>query len=114
MLPYNKKLVKNAQTLRKNMTAEEKELWYNFLKKLPFPVKRQKNIGNFIVDFYIPKFKLVIELDGSQHNEKENRYEDEKRDEYMRSNGLKVLRFPNQMITEHFNDACRKIQDQLI
>ena len=51
---YNKKLVTNAQELRKNMTPEEKHLWYDFLKKLPVTVNRQKNIGNYIVDFYIP------------------------------------------------------------
>ena len=53
MIPYNKKLISNARALRKNMTPEEKHLWYDFLKKLPCTVNRQKNIGNFIVDFYI-------------------------------------------------------------
>ena len=67
MIPYNKKLVPNAQELRKNMTPEEKHLWYDFLKRLPFTVKRQHNIDNYIVDFYIPKKKIVIELDGVQH-----------------------------------------------
>ena len=57
MLPYNKKLIGNAQALRKNMTPQEKDLWYNYLKKLPFPVKRQKSIDNYIVDFYIPSAK---------------------------------------------------------
>ena len=63
---YNRKLVANAQKLRKNMTPEEKHLWYDFLKKLPVTVNRQKNIGNYIVDFYIPSARLVIELDGIQ------------------------------------------------
>lgn len=67
MYPYNKKLVANAQTLRKNLTLEERHLWYDFLKKLPMPVKRQKNIENYIVDFYIPQVKTVIEIDGIQH-----------------------------------------------
>ena len=67
MYPYNKKLVANAQTLRKNMTSEERHLWYDFLKKLPMPIKRQKNIENYIVDFYIPQVKTVIEIDGIQH-----------------------------------------------
>lgn len=64
MLPYNKKLFGNARELRSNMTPEEKHLWYDFLKKLPVPVKRQYNIKNYIVDFYIPRFKTVIEVDG--------------------------------------------------
>ena len=52
MIPYNKKLVNNARMLRKRMTKEEKRIWYDFLKKLPFTVKRQHNIENYIVDFY--------------------------------------------------------------
>lgn len=67
MIPYNKNLVKNAQELRKNMTPEEKHLWYDFLKKLPFNVRRQHNIENYIVDFYIAEKKAVIEVDGIQH-----------------------------------------------
>ena len=59
----------NARTLRKEMTRQERHLWYDFLKNLPQTVHRQKMIGNFIVDFYIPSCKLVIELDGAQHTE---------------------------------------------
>ena len=55
------------------MTAEERHLWYDFLKKLPIPVKRQKNIENYILDFYIPSAKLAIEIDGRQHKLAENR-----------------------------------------
>ena len=77
-IAHNKKLVKNAQTLRKNMTDEEKRLWYDFLKKLPFTVNRQKNIGNYIVDFYINSNNVVIELDGSQHFEEEHEKNDKK------------------------------------
>ena len=62
-------LRKNARTLRKEMTPQERHLWYDFLKNLPQTVHRQKMIGNFIVDFYIPSCKLVIELDGAQHTE---------------------------------------------
>ena len=73
MIPYNKKLVSNAQTLRKNMTPEEKHLWYDFLKRLPFNVRRQHNIENHIVDFYIAEKKIVIEIDGIQHTSEENK-----------------------------------------
>ena len=62
-------LRKNARTLRKEMTRQERHLWYDFLKNLPQTVHRQKMIGNFIVDFYIPSCKLVIELDGAKHTE---------------------------------------------
>ena len=67
MIPYNKKLVENARTLRKNMTPEEKKIWYKFLTRLPFNVRRQHNICDYVVDFYIAEKKTVIELDGAQH-----------------------------------------------
>ena len=81
MIPYNKKLVENAKELRKNMTPEEKKLWYGLLKRLPMTVKRQHNIENYIVDFYIASKKIVIEIDGIQHLTPEHKESDEKRDE---------------------------------
>ncbi|MBR5490966.1 MAG: DUF559 domain-containing protein, partial [Oscillospiraceae bacterium] len=60
-------LKENSQLLRKNMTKEERHLWYDFLKSFPLQFKRQKPIGPYIVDFYCPKARLVVELDGSQH-----------------------------------------------
>ena len=105
-LRYNKNLVKNAQTLRKNMTNEEKKLWYNFLKKLPFVVNRQKNIGNFIVDFYIASKKVVIELDGAGHFEEENERSDRLRDAELNKLGLKVIRYTNDDINKHFYEVC--------
>ena len=59
----NSKLTPNAKILRKNMTKEERHLWYDFLKLLPITVNRQKVVGNYIVDFYCAEAKLVIELD---------------------------------------------------
>ena len=113
MLPYNRSLVKNAKVLRKNMTPQEKDLWYNFLKKLPVPVKRQKNIGNYIVDFYIPNAKLVIELDGSQHRLEDNKAADKARDEYLAALGIKVLRFSNLSVNDSFNYVCRDIRKEI-
>jgi very-short-patch-repair endonuclease len=109
MYKHNKKLVANAQELRTNMTAEEKHLWYDFLKKLPVTVNRQKNIGNYIVDFLISSSKLVIELDGSQHWDKENKENDAKRSEYLEKNELKVLRYSNKEINENFEGVCADI-----
>ena len=95
--------------LRRNMTKEEKHLWYDFLKRLPFPVKRQEIFGNYIVDFYVPKFNLIIELDGSQHGQLENLLSDEKRDEFMASRGCKVLRYQNNEIRKNFEGVCNDI-----
>ena len=103
MIPYNKKLVSNAQLLRKNMTPEEKHLWYDLLKRLPITVKRQHNIENYIVDFYIPSKKVVIELDGIQHLTEENRELDAQRDLELSKWGITVLRYTNDRIRLQFD-----------
>ena len=108
-LNYNKNLVSNARALRKNMTDEEKHLWYDFLKKLPITVNRQKNIGNYIVDFYISSANIVIEIDGIQHEMEENKLSDKKRDKYLEDLGIKVLRYSNVAINESFSVVCDDI-----
>ena len=106
---YNKALLPLARTLRKRMTDEEKHLWYDFLKKLPTPVYRQKVIGGYIVDFFIARAKLVIELDGSQHGWGENKKADERRDFYLSSWGLTVLRYTNEEVKKQFDAVCGDI-----
>ena len=113
MYSYNKKLVPNAQELRKNMTAEERHLWYDFLKKLPIPVKRQKNIENYILDFYIPSAKLAIEIDGRQHKLVENREDDRIRDEFLNSLGITVVRYTNDDIRDRFQAVAQDILNRL-
>ena len=113
MIPYNKKLVANAQELRKNMTPEEKHLWYDFLKKLPYNVHRQHNIGNYIVDFYIAEKKIVIELDGLQHLSREHKEEDEKRDNNLSLWGIKVLRYSNDAVRNQFRFVVEDILENL-
>ena len=110
---YNKKLVKNAQQLRKNLTPEEKHLWYDFLKKLPITVHRQKNIGNYIVDFYIPSARLVIEIDGIQHKEQDHLKADKERDSDLKRLGNTVLRFSNFDIKINFPIVCLEISQFL-
>ena len=102
MIPYNKTLVQNARNLRKNMTPEEKHLWYDFLKRLPFNVRRQHNIENYIVDFYIAEKKIVIEIDGIQHTSQENRNTDKERDAILSNWGITVLRYSNKDINRNF------------
>ena len=106
---YNKKYISNAQYLRKNMTPEEKHLWYDFLKRLPVTVNRQKNIGNYIVDFYISSACVVIEIDGRQHKLTEHREADKERDDDLRLLGNTVLRYSNEDIHERFNAVCQDI-----
>ena len=110
---HNSKLTKRSQQLRKGMTAEEKKLWYQFLKKLPFTVHRQKVIGNFIADFYCAKAALVIELDGTQHFETDGQKADAERDAYFRSLGIIVLRYSNRQINQEFSCVCEDILQHL-
>ena len=106
---YNPKLKTNAQTLRKNMTKEERKLWYEFLKGLSINVYRQKVIQGYIVDFYIPKAKLVIELDGSQHYEERGIEADTKRDTTLKELGFEVLRYTNLEVQRNFKGVCEDI-----
>ena len=110
---YNKNYVPLAQQLRKEMTPEEKHLWYDFLKKLPCTVNRQKNIGDFIVDFYIASKNIVIEIDGLQHEMAEHNEKDNERDFEISKLGIKVLRYTNKSINNNFKDVCDDILTHL-
>ena len=105
----NSKLTSKAQYLRKNMTEEERKLWYTFLKKLPLTVHRQKVIKRYIVDFYIAEAKLVIELDGLQHYESEKQIKDKERDLYLMNEGYTILRYTNLDIKRKYKDVCEDI-----
>ena len=107
----NKSLTDNSQKLRREMTDEERHLWYDFLKKLPVTVNRQKVIGKYIADFYIASCRTVIELDGAQHYEDVAREYDAERNEYMKSLGLTVLRYINRDVNANFKGVCRDILD---
>ena len=112
-LPHNPQLLENARQLRKNMTAEERHLWYDFLRTYPIKVMKQKPIGNYMADFYCESAKLVIELDGSQHYEPGGRSADAGRTEYLESLGLRVVRYSNREINQEFQAVCEDI-DRLI
>ena len=107
----NQKLTPNAQTLRKNMTKQERHLWYDCLKILPCTVHRQKVIGPYIVDFYIASANIVIELDGSQHYESKGQVADLQRDHYLNSLGIRVLRYSNADVDYRFDSVCQDIWD---
>ena len=110
---YNSSLTGNAKILRRNMTKEERHLLYDFLKTLPITVNRQKVIGNYIVDFYVATAKIVIEIDGSQHYEDSGIENDAKRDEYLDSLGIKVLRYSNSDINKRFDGVCQDILNNI-
>ena len=95
--------------LRKNMTKEERKLWFEFLKPLPITFNRQKVLGNYIVDFYCASANLVIELDGSQHYDPDVIPYDQNRTNYLRQQGYLVLRFTNTDVTKEFRAVCERI-----
>lgn len=92
---HNKQLVPLARALRKNMTKEERRLWYDFLRDYPVRFSRQKVLGRYIADFYSAEAKLIIELDGSQHYEDENIRKDARRTEFLEAYGLRIIRVAN-------------------
>lgn len=106
---HNKTIVPLAKKLRKNMTKEERRLWYDFLRSYPIRFIRQKVIGNYIVDFYCAKAKLVIELDGSQHFDENGQKYDSIRTAFLEEYNLKVIRIPNNMLNSRFREVCEYI-----
>ncbi len=108
---HNKDLVPTAKMLRKNMTSEEKHLWYDFLRAYPLRFVRQKIIGNYIVDFYCAKAKLVVELDGSQHYEEKGLLKDAQRTGFLEDYGLTVMRITNTEIKNNFEGVCEYIDN---
>ena len=91
------------------MTKEERHLWYDFLKGLSVQFYRQRTFGNYIVDFYCPSAKLVVELDGSQHYDEKGVFSDNVRDEYLSALGLTILRYSNNEIWTRFESVCQDI-----
>ena len=106
---HNPSLTPYARELRKNMTKEERHLWYDFLRTYPVRFLRQKVIGNYIADFYCRQVGLVIELDGSQHYEQTGQRKDFIRTQRLQEWGLTVLRIPNNAVTGQFREVCEYI-----
>jgi len=111
MLEYNLILKTPSQELRKNMTDAERLLWSRLRGKQLLGVQfyRQKPIGHYIVDFYAPAAKLVIEVDGSQHHELEQRQKDIARDRYLADEGLIVMRFDNGQVLNALEAVLEQI-----
>jgi very-short-patch-repair endonuclease len=112
---YDKKLKQPSRELRKNLTQEESLLWSKVREKqldnLLF--YRQKPIGGYIVDFYCPKAKLVIEIDGSRHFTAQAKEYDKVRDEFLRNMGLTVLRFTNSNVLTDVENVIEEIKHYL-
>jgi len=115
MLPYNKNLKQLSRQLRNNMTDAERQLWAKIRTKQlkGYQFYRQKPIGDYIVDLFCPKAKIVIEIDGSHHLVGETIYYDRIRDDYLTSLGLRVLRFTNTEVMRNIEGVIEKIGDEI-
>ena len=107
---HNPQLVPLAKQLRKEMTKEERHLWYDFLRGHSARFSRQKVLGKYIADFYSAKAKLVIELDGSQHYEGDGAEKDAERTAFLEGYGLRVIRIPNNAVNQNFRGVCDYIE----
>lgn len=107
----NKSLIPLAKELRKNMTKEEKKLWYDFLRNHPVRFSRQKILGKYIVDFYSAALKLVIEIDGLQHDSEEGILYDAERTAFLEGYGLTVIRIKNSSVNNNFSKVCKYIEE---
>ena len=106
---HNHNLTSRAQELRRNMTKEERRLWYEYLRGHRHRFRRQVSFGNYILDFYCADAKLAVELDGSQHFEPEQIQYDQKRTAFFEKNGIHIIRFSNTDVLQHFLEVCQAI-----
>ena len=106
---HNPSLVGNAKALRKEMTPEERHLWYDFLRTYPVRFLRQKILGRYIVDFYCAQARIVVELDGSQHYDEKQKGYDAERTAFLSGYGLCVLRISNTEVNRNFRGVCEWI-----
>ena len=106
---HNSEIVPAAKMLRKNMTKEERHLWYDYLKNHPIRFNRQKVLGKYIADFYSAEAQLVIELDGGGHYTEEAKQYDMERTAFLEAYGLRVIRIPNNEVNTNFRGVCEYI-----
>ena len=105
----NRTLLSNARSLRKEMTKEERHLWYDFLRHCRPRFRRQEIISNYILDFFCHEAKPAVELDGSQHCELSAIHYDEKRTAHLQNLGITVIRFSNTDVMKNFDGVCQQI-----
>ena len=110
---YSPHLWQFAKSMRKNMTREERHLWFDFLRRYPLRIRRQVILGNHIVDFCCEKAQLIIEIDGSQHYTPEEKEKDRKRTNDLKDLGYKVIRISNREIMTNFDGTTQYIHQEI-
>ena len=113
-------IIDRARKMRKEPTEEENKLWNILLKHIKPRFVRQRTIGYYIVDFYCPKLKLIIEIDGEQHFWEENEEYEKRREKFLNDSGYTLLHFYNSDINKHIREtehtitnACRERAEEL-
>lgn len=109
IIPKKHQLLEQARELRKQMTPQEKKLWYGYLRTYPIKIYKQRIIKSFIVDFYCAAAKLAIEVDGAYHYTEQGKEYDRERTMIMEQYELAVLRFSNRQIEQEFAFVCQEI-----
>ena len=107
---YRTDLISRARELRRDMTDQERRLWYGWLRKLPFRFQRQKPIGDYIVDFYCHRARLVVEIDGWRHFTENGQETDNRRTAFLESLGLKVLRVRGHAVDDDISAVAGQIE----
>ncbi|PIQ93733.1 MAG: DNA-cytosine methyltransferase [Nitrospirae bacterium CG_4_10_14_0_8_um_filter_41_23] len=109
------KLKKRHKELRQNQTEAEKLLWSQLRNNRFYGVKffRQYSIGPYVLDFYSPTLRLVIELDGGQHSEQEQQEYDENRSEYLKLHDMEVIRFWNNEVMQNMEGVLVRIAEKV-
>ena len=111
ILPRDKRQRPHSSKLRNEATPQEKRLWFDFLRTASPQWNRQRIIGDYIVDFFCRRARLVVELDGKQHYDRNGLIEyDTVRTAFLEALGLRVIRVRNEELDQSFSDVCRKIQ----
>jgi len=114
---YNKKILKERRVeLRNNQTEVEQKLWMNLKGKNLGGLKfqRQYSVGPYILDFYCPKYRFGIELDGSQHGEEDNKIYDEERSRFLEGNRIRIIRFWNNEISQNLKVVLDQIYNEAV
>ncbi len=114
-LRYAQYLKTSGRQLRSNLTDAEKLLWSKIRKRQTkgYQFNRQKPVGDYIVDFYCDKARLVMEIDGGQHYEERNIEADRKREKFLKSLGLRIMRFTNLDVLQNIDSVVEKIRKEI-
>jgi len=110
---YRRTLKPSARKLRRDPTPAERKLWFECLRDLPQKFTRQNPLGNYIADFYCASEMLVVELDGDSHFSAASEKYDERRTDALGALGIRVMRFTNLEVMQHFEAVCQRIEEAL-